>query len=121
MARYNPYGRLDPRIAPTLPVNIHDIIWFAGVYEGDGSCSWTSSTQIVTLTQKDAWLPLRLRNLFGGSINKRPMRLNPKFRSPDIPNVYQWYITGARARGLLMSIYGLLSPRQKQIRKVLSY
>lgn len=58
----------------------------------------------------------KMRSLFGGSIS-------PQGTKPDgtVRDVYQWHISGARARGFLQSIYGLLSKRrQEQIRRVLN-
>ena len=91
------------------------------IFEGEGHCTrnntgytrrWRNSIQ-VTVLQKDEWLPQRLRALFGGSINK--------YEGGAYQDLYsRWTICGARARGFLMSIYGLLSPRrQEQIRKTL--
>lgn len=106
-------GYRNPKAARSAIPTVHDIIWAAGFYEGDGNPS-CSGTEIVTICQKDAWVLNRMRRLFGGHVGTR--------RNQGINKTthHVWNITGARARGFLQSIYGLLSPRrQAQIREVL--
>jgi hypothetical protein len=99
------YGRLMHRLAPTESATPHDFIWAAGFYEGEGCCNRSTAC----ICQKDPWTLYRMRALFGGSVG--PKR-----------NIFQWNVSGARGRGFLMSIYGLLSPRrQEQIRRGLWY
>lgn len=92
-----------------------EIAWTAGIFEGEGSCrpSLHERTGITaTVTQKDRWLVERLRSLYGGSIGQQWSELNGT-RSL----INYWHVHGARARGLLMTIYSLLSPwRQAQVR-----
>lgn len=104
-------GLLNPRLAPTEKAMRDDIIWAAGIYEGEGHAAALGRypCAVVTIPQKGRWLPARLRSLFGGSVS-------PEQKS----GIFIWTICGARARGFLMSVYGLLSPRrQEQARKVL--
>ncbi|KKM26830.1 hypothetical protein LCGC14_1580800 [marine sediment metagenome] len=99
----------NPGHAPAVRAARDDILWAAGVYEGDGSCCRNNGTEQVSVSQKDDWLLGRLRSLFGGTV-----------RGPYSNHVSSWVITGARARGFLQSIYGLLSPRrQKQVIKAM--
>ena len=64
------------------------------------------------VVQKDLWVLERFQLLFGGSIGT--------CHSKDGRTWSYWHVSGARARGFLMSIYGLLSPRrQEQIRKAM--
>jgi hypothetical protein len=101
-------GRLQKNLARDRDPCAAELHWAAGVYEGEGSCSASGATTTVQVEQKDDWLLHRLRTLFGGSVRPvhRPNRV-----------ISQWVITGARARGFLMTIYGLLSPRrQRQVR-----
>lgn len=109
----NRLGYTRPDLAPTEQATVRDIIWAAGVYEGEGSPSLTGRSpylsEHVTVSQKDPWLVNQLCSLFGGSIY-------------DVKNrdLWAWDIYGARARGFLQSVYGLLSPRrQEQARRVL--
>ena len=107
------------RLAKTAPSEVptpHDIIWAAGFFEGDGSCKpYRNGSTYLTITQKDTWVLEKLRRLFGGSIG--PHHID-KAR-PELNNSH-WQLCGARARGFLMSVYELMSPRrQAQIQKAL--
>lgn len=105
---------MHPKAAPTELATRDDIIWFAGIFEGDGNASKTS-TEIVCVGQKERWLLDKCRALFGGSVHLRERQGFDKRA-----NHYMWQVTGARARGLLQSIYGLLSPRrQAQVEETL--
>lgn len=65
---------------------------------------------MVAITQKDSWLPYRMKELFGGWVyhytyaakNGRPAR-----------SYYYWKCTGPTARKFLEDIYGFLSPRRQ--------
>lgn len=95
------------RLAPTEKATSNDIRWAAGFYEGEGSVHCQNGN--AHISQKDPWMLERMKALFGGAIYKEKSR-----------ELYVWNICGARARGFLQSIYGLLSPRrQKQIREML--
>lgn len=90
---------------PTL----RDIAWAAGFYEGEGCAWWAGRTQQVSIAQKDRAVLDKLVRLFGGAVyisKKRKMH---------------WYrISGARARGFMMTIYSWLSVgRQVQIKRAL--
>ena len=99
------YGHLSAHLAPTEQATPNDFRWAAGFYEGEGNCNPGGT---VAVSQKDIWTLNRMRALFGGSIGGRKGR------------IFQWQLCGARGRGFLMSIYGLLSPRrQLQVRKAL--
>lgn len=89
-----------------------ELSWAAGLFEGEGAASRGGGSEIVQVTQNDPWILDRLRAMFGGSVRKlnRTVLLNGKKYSGG----FQWVITGARARGFLMTIYGLLSPRRQQ-------
>ena len=106
-------GYRNPKAARAEDATAYDIAWAAGFYEGDGNASCTS-TEIVTINQKDVWVLNRLCSLFGGHVG---LRRNQGFTRGTY---YVWKLCGARARGFLQSVYGLLSPRrQAQIRKTL--
>jgi hypothetical protein len=97
---------LEPKVHPT----IKDIYWAAGIYEGEGTCKHKPGT-LVSVSQKDTWILLKLKELFGGTVS-----VHDKVKKSS-----HWQISGPRARGFLMTIYSLLSPhRQARIREVLN-
>ena len=101
------YGYRASHTAPSEPASARDFQWAAGFYEGDGSCGSTAGGCLATIGQKQRWSVDRMAAFFGG--NTKP-----------IGAYFRWSATGARARGFLMSIYGLLSPRrQEQIRRAM--
>jgi hypothetical protein len=106
-------GRMKPGLNPTRHPEMKDVYWVAGIYEGEGCCSINNSKSRVAeanIAQKDTWLLDKLKSLFGGHV----------CGSKSHPNIGYWQISGTRARGFLMTIYSLLSPRrQGQIKKVL--
>lgn len=116
-------GREQKRTIPAnLSPRIVDVYWIAGFLEGEGSFSqggigsWSCGVQ-CTQVQRE---PLeRLQNFLGGGIvlrNRRDQRNIFKSVQPS----YVWQISGSRARGLMMTIYSLMSPkRQEQIQKAL--
>lgn len=115
--------RPDPRACRDRPVTTVEIAWAAGIWEGEGSCWPTgrtrprhgrSTTAHASVTQRDPerWVLERFRYLFGGSIHIE--------KAADPESCFRWRITGARARGFLMTVYALLSPwRRQQVRAAL--
>ena len=84
-----------------------DIAWAAGIYEGEGSLAvapHSPNSVQINVGQKQRWLLDRLRDLFGGSVLERQMNDQPFF---------EWKVSGARARGFLMTIYTFMSPRRQ--------
>ncbi len=97
----------NPSLRPTLHPTNMDIAWAAGIYEGEGSVAipkHSPDSIQVHVGQKEEWLTYRLRNLFGGSVCHRTMNDQPFF---------EWQVSGARARGFLMTIYIFMSPRRQ--------
>lgn len=88
------------------------IEWAAGFLEGEGSFSGggTHGYGRVSAPQVQRWPLEQLQKLFGGTIaDYREKR-----------NTYHWWVTGSRARGVMMTLYSLVSPkRQEQIRAAL--
>lgn len=103
-------GWLKESLKPSTLATRDDLIWAAGIFEGEGYCYRPNNrTEQVEIDQKGRWLVDKLRDLFGGSVY-----------DAYGDGMYVWKAMGARARGFLQSIYGLLSPRrQEQIRKAL--
>lgn len=102
-------GYLKPALARTGQPTTSDFHWAAGIYEGEGYSAYSQGTEHVEIPQKDPWILERLQYFFGGSVTYKPSG-----------GIHKWVLLGARARGFLQSIYGLLSPwRQKQAREAL--
>ena len=102
-------GYIKDGLEPVLHPTLIDIAWASGLFEGEGNCHFHAMTTRAAITQKDTWILYRLKELFGGSINTRKNR-----------DCSQWSVSGALARGFLMTIYWRLSPRRKdQVRKAL--
>jgi hypothetical protein len=94
----------------TLHPHIGIIYWVAGIFEGEGTCfhSLRGGSQ-ASVTQKDRWLCDTLQMFFGGSVG-----ITKEIKGREY---FYWTISGPRARGLIMTIYGLLSPhKQERIR-----
>ena len=111
-------GKISPRLAATKSPTVKDIYWAAGIYEGEGNCQRTDpyvkhhgTTEVARIGQKIPWILYKIRDLFGGSVNQEKRR-----------KLYVWMVSGARARGFLMTIYSILSPhRQLQAKNVLTW
>jgi hypothetical protein len=89
---------------------VKDIAWAAGFLEGEGGFRLNNQKAKVAhvhavQVQRE---PLdRVRAFFGGSVNRRKGR-------PHQNDYWEWVVTGARARGVMMTIYTFMSPRRKQ-------
>ena len=92
-----------------------DIAWAAGLFEGEGTCAFPKTSQLVCISQKEVDILLQLQRLFGGQLSHSDGSLNALDGS-----IFHWKLYGARARGFLMTIYKFMSPKRKlQIQKVL--
>lgn len=103
----------------TRSPTIRDLEWAAGFLEGEGcfrvgyTHSHQSRSETVTVTQVNIVPLLKLQEIFGGTVYDRGSQ--PKRR-----HQYGWYVTGARARGVMMTLYVLFTPvRRRQIRVAL--
>lgn len=95
-------------------MDLKDLYWFAGLFEGEGSVAKTHAR--LTIPQVNHAPLARVQALFGGKI-----WLAAKPRPKKRP-CFMWYIGGAQARGIMMTMYPLLSPkRQAQVRRALVF
>ena len=105
--------------------SISDINWAAGFLEGEGTfisilCGKknnegkrTSRSHRVCAGQNQLWPLLKLQRMFGGGVYKAYKESTDLFRV--------WYVHGSRARGIMMTLYSLLSPGRKlRVNKTLS-
>lgn len=88
-----------------------DLYWAAGFLEGEGHFRKTRTTHQATADQCNPEPVAKLLEIFGGRVYKKP-------RTYPHNDVWVWIACGARARGIMLTLYPLLSTkRQEQIRK----
>jgi len=105
-------------------ITSRDLGWAAGFLEGEGTFRLRANlrrsggTTEINATQVHREPLDRLRLLFGGAIYLRHRHPHPKsFSSRPI---YNWYLSGVAARGLMMTLYPMMSSARKaQIRTAL--
>jgi len=92
-----------------------DLGWAAGFLEGEG-CFQTgkgrdgrSRSITVTATQVQKEPCERLSAMFGG-----PVRQYKHSAGSRGQPFYRWTIHGTRARGVMLTLFSLMSPRRKQ-------
>jgi len=113
--RWSRHG--DPRIGskahlkPDCLSTTVDLYWAAGFLEGEGCFLGDHSAVRASQVNKE---PLdKLRSFLGGSVNKRKRKLPQQ-------DVYEWNVSGVRARGVMMTLYSLMSEdKKKDIRSML--
>lgn len=97
-------------------VDLRDIYWLAGFYEGEGTAhahKTNGGFLSAVITQKSLEPIERCLRLWGGRI------YNVNNYDPN-RHYSQWILSGSRAAGVLMTIYPLLTKRrQGQIAKAL--
>lgn len=101
-----------------MKIDIKDLYWAAGFIDGEGymSSRGGDTTPTVSANQNARELLDRLSNLFGGNVKQA----NPIYKGKPKP-IYVWRIYGARAVGVMMTIYSLMSEkRKKEIREALA-
>ena len=91
-----------------MPISQRDLGWAAGFIEGEGyfDKNYGSPAIVVGQVQRE---PLeRLVRLFGGSITT-----GNKLRGHQQATL-KWRRGGPSGRGIMMTMYGLMSPRRRQ-------
>ena len=92
---------------------IRDLEWAAGFLEGEGSFYNNGNSTMTSAVQVNEAPVQRLLELFGGSLRSYPLRQGAN-------TAWRWAASGARARGVAMTLYSLMSTkRQGQIRNAL--
>ena len=100
-------------------VTTRDLDWAAGFLEGEGSFrvsrAQRSPFAIVSAGQVQKEPLEHLQRIFGGQIYFRPRHQSNR------QDFWQWQKAGSHAVGIMMTLYGLMSPRrQEQIRTTLA-
>lgn len=81
--------------------------WAAGIIEGEGSISAQQGYGSLRVTQKDPEILHTLQRLFGGTVGRY------QFGGPLKRTYFTWTASGARARGVLMTVFTFLSGRRR--------
>ena len=108
---YATHGYSKPilAIAEVSPTTV-ELHWAAGFLDGEGCFSSKSTTQHVSAQQTDPELLFKLSRLFGGNVR----RTYKKYPMPeDRRIIHQWHIYGTRARGVMLTLYSLLSEKRQ--------
>lgn len=122
--RTAPHHQLGAEHPGTAKATVHptgrDIAWAAGFLEGEGSFYRSSKTAkgtaYVVAYQNNPEPVNRMLALFGGSLAQRA----PRRRCPT--GAWVWRASGARARGVCMTMYPLMSEKRRgQIREALGH
>lgn len=118
---------------PRVPIakraaTIRDLEWIAGFCEGEATFGTATplrngtTSETVAVTQVD---PIPLQRLVAVLGGRRAGPYQPA-KTPGrehwkVQPFYRWAVSGARARGVMLTLYALLSPRrQAQIRHALT-
>lgn len=122
------FPRRDTLMA-TMHPNVGDLQWAAGFLEGEGSfCRYANRTgsdrgegnQRVSASQKHRECLDRLSRLFGGRVNSIEQK-GHTVKGIPYGLIHHWQVNGALARGVMMTLFGLLSGwRQAQIKRALN-
>jgi hypothetical protein len=90
----------------TRSPTIRDLAWAAGFIEGEGSFP---STGNIFVSQVNPDPLVRLLEMFGGTVR----RINNQA-------IWRWVVSGSRARGIMLTLYPLMSDeRKRQIKKAI--
>lgn len=102
------YGK--PETKPTKFPSEIDIAWAAGVYEGEGNVARTNeyACSRIMVSQKDPEILYRLRDWFGGSVNRNSGRK----KCPE-ETIHKWIACGDHGRVFAALIYKYLSSRRR--------
>jgi hypothetical protein len=101
-----------------LHPTVRDLEWATGFLEGEGYFGRTKSGEEMKAVQANPEPLHRLFAMFGGRLSGRDKKnYKPNWRPTAV-----WRVNGGRARGVMMTLYALLSRvRQLQIREALGY
>lgn len=103
--------------AASVSPTTRNLEWAAGFLEGEGTF-WVSDRKrkyVAVSAEQEEREPLdRLQKYFGGSVRYyRHKSVTPNGNLYRNPN-HRWLASGARARGVMMTLYSLLSLRRRQ-------
>lgn len=87
--------------------SVNELHWAAGFMEGEGTWGFRGLTVRAEATQKQLAPLQRLHEIFGGAIYSTPDKRTGKV-------YFKWCAHSSRAVGVIMTLYGLMSPRRKE-------
>lgn len=91
-------------------MNTNELYWAAGFMEGEGSFKFQKPGGLAITAAQVQKQPLdRLQAILGGSITGPHLPKNPKHHAQ-----YHWQASSARAAGMMMTLFSLLSPKRKE-------
>ena len=103
-------------ISPTMK----ELYWAAGFLEGEGSFNSANGSSRISADQVNRQPIGVLMGMFGGAAKQYTKRKYPIHRTQPSP-CWTWYVSGSRARGIMMTLYALVSDKRKaQIRTALA-
>lgn len=98
-----------------MAASTRDIAWAAGFLEGEGTFRSIRQSHHVSAGQVNPEPLKRLQNIFGGRITTA--RIGKNSKQPCAT----WYVCGARARGVMFTVFTLLTARRReQVRVAMS-
>ena len=126
-----PRGWIHPNTPmPTKRSTTPDLYWAAGFLDGEGSFGLTGGStasrgERVTASQGSRELLDRLSALFGGRVFSQVFAnksfIGTKYESLTTKPIWRWEVTGQLARGVMMTLYTLMSQhRRSQIKDALT-
>jgi hypothetical protein len=90
-----------------------DLGWIAGFLEGEGSFLRSNSGSEVVIAGQVQMEPLeRLQRFLGGNIRVRKNGRTGPGGVGRAGDFGEWRISGSRARGVMMTLYPMMSPRR---------
>jgi hypothetical protein len=92
---------------PSKRPTLDDIAWIAGVIEGEGSFGWST----ISVPQKDPEILDRIQALVGGRVGGPYPNRKP---SGEPSEIYRWWATGERGRGIARTVFHYLSTRRRE-------
>ena len=98
-------------------VSLLSIVWAAGFLEGEGSFLINKGSGRISGYNTDIENLSKLRDIFGGRIVSKSQYYATYEKRKEY---FEWYCSGSRARGIMMTIFPFMSERRKrQIKRVL--
>lgn len=88
--------------------SMRELYWAAGFMEGEANFRGERTTEQVTVGQVQKEPLLRLQAMFGGSVRARKVKPQPHYGQ-----CWLWVVCGSRARGVMLTMFALLSPKRR--------